>query len=231
MTNRKYVIFDFETDSKSANEASPIQFGAVAIDSLKLEVIPNSEFYSWSCPNDIDDPNYYEKHKDTIDWHCKPERYNCKPEDFVERLKKAPEEKVVFENFVKYLSQYHIRPTGQSIFTAPILAGYNSYSFDFPILDRLCGLYKRTNKTGEQNIYLSRDAIDIMKIVTLWFAPLSDIDSYTMDSLRDYMGMAKAGAHDARVDVLQEAQILIKFLKLHKDLSTRIKFKGAFASV
>lgn len=231
MNNRKYIVFDFETDHKEANQASPIQFGAVAIDPLKLEIIPNSEFFSWSCPTDIDDPNYYEKHKETIDWHCGPDKNNCKPEQLLEKIRKAPEEKVVFENFVKYVSLYHIKPSSQSIFTAPIFAGYNSYNFDFPILDRLCKLYKKADKSGEQNLYLSRDTIDILKIVTLWFAPLDDINKYTMDSLRDYMGLSKAGAHNALIDIRHEAQILIKFLKLHKDLAKRITFKGAFASV
>jgi len=225
MKNKHYIIFDFETDSIDPEICSPIQIGAVAVDSTKLEIIPHSEFYSWCCPDDIDDLDYYKNHKATLDFHCK--NYNISIDELLERIKNSPPEKTIFENFDTYLSKYHTKPNSQTIFTAPILAAYNGYNFDFPILDRLCKKYKRA-KDNKQNLYFNRDSIDILKIVSLWFSPLDDITSFSMDSVREYVGMAKAGAHDAIIDVRQEAALLIKFLKLHKQLAKRISFKDSF---
>lgn len=227
MPNKTYLILDFETDALDKNICSPIQIGAIAIDANKLEIIPNSEFYSWVQPDDVNDSDYYIKHKATLDWHCK--NYNSSIDDFLVKLKNAPTEKIVFDNFTNYISKYHTKPNSQTIFSAPILAAYNGYNFDFPILDRLCKKYNKINKDGEQNLYFSRDTIDILKIVTLWFTPIDEVKSFSMDSIRDYLGLSKAGAHDALVDIRQEAMILIKFLSLHKRLATQIPFKNAFA--
>jgi hypothetical protein len=46
--------------------------------------------------------------------------------------------------------------------------------------------------------------------------------------MRDYLGLSKDNAHDAIKDVKDCADILIRFLRLHKDLSKKIKFKDAF---
>jgi hypothetical protein len=46
--------------------------------------------------------------------------------------------------------------------------------------------------------------------------------------MRDYLGIDKANAHNASKDVEDCAQILIRFLRLHKKLSQKIKFKDAF---
>ena len=227
MKKKVYTILDFETDGLNVNTLSPIQFGALAVDPNKLEIIPNSEFYSWSRPDDIEDPNYYNNHKATVDFHLK--NYNITLEAFLTKLKESPPEKTVFQNFDNYLSRYHTKHTSQTIFSAPTLVTFNGFAFDYPILDKLCKKYNRVDKDGNQNLYFTRDCIDILKIVGLWFTPLDDISSLSMDSIRDYMGLSKAGSHDSLVDVRQEAQILIKFLRLHEQLAKKISFKGAFS--
>lgn len=225
--SKTIIVFDFETDDTDPETTNPIQIGAVAIDSIRLKVIPDSEFYAWCRPDTIDDPNYIQQHKQTLDWHAK--NYGWSIEKLMDKIKEQPSEKQVFENFVEYLKKYHTKASGQSKFTAPILAGFNSFNFDFPILDRLCKKYGRTDKNGKQDIYFTRDSIDIMKIVTLWLAPLNELKSFSMDNLRDYFGISSIGAHDASKDIKDEANILIKFLGLHKRLSTQIAFKNAFA--
>jgi hypothetical protein len=42
------------------------------------------------------------------------------------------------------------------------------------------------------------------------------------------MGISKDGAHDAIKDVKDTAEILIRFMKLHRNLSEKIKFRGSF---
>ena len=55
-----------------------------------------------------------------------------------------------------------------------------------------------------------------------------DLKSYSMDSLRDYFGISKDGAHDAIKDVKDTAEIMIRFMKLHRNLASKIKFKNSF---
>ena len=55
-----------------------------------------------------------------------------------------------------------------------------------------------------------------------------ELKNYTLDNLREYLGISKEGAHDALKDVKDTAQIMIRFLRLHRNLSSKIKFKEYF---
>ena len=70
-----------------------------------------------------------------------------------------------------------------------------------------------------------------MNLIYYWFFDLEDIKSLSLDNVRDYMGISKDNAHDALKDVKDCAAILLRFLKLHKNLCNKIKFKDAFANV
>ena len=67
-----------------------------------------------------------------------------------------------------------------------------------------------------------------MNIAWLWFESVPDIKSLTLDSLRDYLGIDKTGAHDALKDVRDCADILVRFLRLHRSLAAKIKFRDSF---
>ena len=57
-----------------------------------------------------------------------------------------------------------------------------------------------------------------------------DIKSISLDNIRIILQYQKENAHDALKDVKDCASILIRFLKLHKNLTGKIKFKDAFAN-
>jgi hypothetical protein len=40
--------------------------------------------------------------------------------------------------------------------------------------------------------------------------------------------MSKANAHDALTDVIQTSDVILHFLKLHRNIFPKIKFKDAF---
>ena len=69
-----------------------------------------------------------------------------------------------------------------------------------------------------------------MNLVFYWFEHNGDLKNYTLDSLRDYFGISKDGAHDALKDVKDCANILIRFMKLHRNLGQKIKFKDSFST-
>ena len=104
----------------------------------------------------------------------------------------------------------------------------NIHRFDLKIIDRLSQKYGDTNKEGNNNIFFQRDVLDIMNLVFYWFEQNSDLKSYSMDNLRDYLGISKDGAHDALKDVKDSAEILIRFLKLYRNMANKVKFKDSF---
>lgn len=229
MNKKTYICFDFETDSVDPYTCNPLQLGAIAIDSDKLEIIPNSTFSSWMRPDDFNRTTYYDKNKSTLDWHC--EKQNLTKDNLLSKIENSPPEKTVWEQFIQYLKQYHDRQNNQNFFSSPIPAGFNIIAFDIPIIERLCTKYKNVQKDGGQAIFYKRDIKDLLHIASLWLSPLNELKSLSMDSIRDYLGITKIGGHDAKKDVEDTAKILIRFLNLHKNYAHRFNFKNSFANV
>jgi DNA polymerase III epsilon subunit-like protein len=70
-----------------------------------------------------------------------------------------------------------------------------------------------------------------MNVVFYWFENSNELKNYTLDNLREYLGISKEGAHDALKDVQDTANILIRFMKLHRNIAKKVKFKGSFVNV
>lgn len=229
MKKKKIIVFDWETSSTNPYTCDVFQLAAVAIDPVKLEIISNSTFSSWIKPDAFERDSYYDEYKETIDWHCN--KQGCSKEQFMEKIKNAVPEKIVWEQFIQYLSQYHDRQNNQNMFSSPVPAGYNVIAFDIPIINRLCKKYKNTQKDGSQNIFYIRDIKDLLHITSLWLEPTGDLKSFSMDSVRDYLGISKTGAHEALKDVQDTAEVLIRFLRLHQKLAPTIRFKDSFTNI
>jgi DNA polymerase III epsilon subunit-like protein len=197
------------------------------VDPLQLSIIPDSEFNINFKPEVLENnPNHiYEG--DILDFHAKVK--GSSKEQVLAEWKEYPSQKQSWNLFTEYLSKYHCRSgSKKSQFTAPIAAGYNIHRFDLIIVDRLSKKYNNLNKENRSNIFYMRDVLDIMNIVFLWFENNQDLSSYSLDSLREYLGISKDGAHDAIKDVKDSAEILIRFMKLHRKLSRKILFKDSF---
>lgn len=225
--NKNYFcVFDFETDAIPIETLNPIQLSALIIDPLTLDIVEDSEFNSGICPKEIEDPNYYDNHKSTIDFHCRNKK--CSVDEFLNELKAFPSEKVVWDNFTQYLKKYS---TGSGIWNSPIPVGMNIFRFDLLIVDKLCKKYGNVTKSGEQNILCYRDAVDIMKIFFLWWESHPDPPpSYSLDNVLPYLGMSTEGAHDSLVDVRNCAQVFIRFLKFFRAHSKKTKFRNSFSN-
>lgn len=227
MIKKNLICFDFETSSVNPNRCDVFQLAAIAIDQTRLEIIPNSTFSSWVKPINFERPSYYEEYKDTIDWHCK--KQNCTKDVFMRKIQDAPEEKSVWKQFIQYLSQYHDRQNNQNFFSSPIPTGFNIIDFDIPIINRLCTRYNNVQKDGSQSIFFKRDIKDVLHIASLWLSPLNELKSFSLDSIRTYMGIEVEGGHNAKKDVVDTAQILLRFLRMHTALAPRANFKNSFA--
>lgn len=223
----KICVFDFETDGSDPEACSPVQLAAVIVDPINLEIIPNSEFNIFFKPEVLENNSEYKYTTDILDFHAKVK--GCSKDDIFSQWLKYPRQEHSWKMFVDYLDKYHTRNSKKSQFSAPIAAGYNIFRFDLKIIDRLSVKYKNTNKENRSELFFPRDTVDLMNLVFYWFENNNDIKNYTLDTIRDYFGINKEGSHDALKDVKDTANIMIRFLKLHRNLSKKIKFKGAFA--
>lgn len=223
-----------ETGSRSPYKTQLLQLCAVMIDSRKLEVVPNSIFKTYVRP--IPDQECEEYGLDKVEDEALQVNHITR-----DILDNAPAINVIWPQFINYVNQYNKKKT---IWTAPVLAGYNSNKFDDIILDRICGGNKRYNQCkkepyalgpwdDEQNknkLFHPRDNLDIMKLLFYWFENDKNVNSYALDIMREKFGINKEGAHNAVVDTLQEAHLLIKFLKLARYIHERMeeKFNNCF---
>jgi len=226
MNYNKICVFDFETDGSNPRECSPVQLAAVMVDPINLEIIPNSQFQCNFKPEVMEKDPDYEYKTDILDFHARVK--GCAKEDVYAEWTKYPKQSVGWKMFVDYLEKYHSRTSRKSQFSAPIAAGYNIYRFDLPIIDRLSARNKNVNKEGTSSVFYPRDVVDVINLVFYWFNHNNELKSYSLDNLRDYFGISKDGAHDAIKDVEDTAEIMIRFLKLHRNLASKIKFRGAF---
>ena len=226
MNYNKICVFDFETDGVDPLQCSPVQIAAVMVDPINLEIIPNSEFNCNFKPEVMEKDSEYEYKTDILDFHAKVK--GCSKDDVYKEWSNYPKQEISWKMFLDYLDKYHLKRKTKSQFSAPIAAGYNIYRFDLPIINRLSVKYKNTNKEETSNIFYPRDVVDMINLVYYWFGHTDELKSFTLDSLRDYLGINKDGAHDAIKDVKDTADILIRFLKLHRNLSEKIQFKGSF---
>lgn len=235
MNNNKICVFDFETDGSDPSVCSPVQLSAVIIDSKRLEIVKDSEFNVYFRPEKLEKAgasatqDIY-KDSDILEWHGK-----IKGVDASEIFKMwcdYPEQKHSWQQFTNYLDNYHnvYGKKSRSQFSAPLASGYNIIRFDMKIINRLSEKYNNLNKERITNLFHPRDQIDIMNIAWLWLESQEDVKSLALDNLRDYLGIDKTNAHDAVKDVKDCAEILIRFLKLHRKLSSKVQFKNSFAN-
>lgn len=231
MITNNICVFDFETDGSDPSVCSPVQLSSVIVDSQRLEIIKNSEFNTYLKPEKLDTKDVDESvygDSDILEWHGKIK--NVDKSEIFNNWKNYPDQKHGWNQFINYLDNYHanIRKT-KSQFSAPIACGYNIIRFDMKIINRLSVKYGNVNKENNTNIFHPRDQIDLMNITWLWFENIPEIKSLALDNLRDYLGIDKTNAHDAIKDVKDCAEMLIRFLRLHRNLSKKIQFKDAFA--
>lgn len=224
----KICVFDFETDGSNPQSCSPVQIAAVMIDPLQLEIIDGSEFNANFKPEVLENNDNYKYETDILDFHSKVR--GCSTEEVLKSWYTYPKQEHTWQMFTNYLEKYHSRSSKKSQFSAPIAAGYNINRFDLHIVDRLSKKYGNLNKEKRTDLFYPRDVIDAMNLIFYWFENNNDLESYTLDNLRDYLGISKVGAHDALKDVKDTAAIIIRFLKLHRSIGQKVQFKNSFAA-
>jgi len=222
---RKICVLDFETDSPEPMSCEPVELAAIMIDPRNLSFIKGSEFHSLMKPIDIDTDEYYETHKDTIDWHSKV--LNKSPLEILKSWQTAPLQKNAWGDFKRYLEMYHMSSTRKSSYSAPIIAGQNILGFDAIIIDRLSERYNDLDKKGRNKLFFSRDKIDTLSWMFLLWENCSEPTAYNMDTIRDYLGMKSKGSHTAMKDVKDTGELIIRIMRLMRNKMQNVNFKNA----
>jgi len=220
MNFKPIVVFDTETTSTDPQACSIVQLAMIAIDPRNLSIIVGSEFNANIKPHpDTIDPS-------TLAWHAN--RVGKTTDEVLAMWDEYPDAKIIWPEFTRHMSKYHTRQDRQSIHTAPIPAGANITKFDIPIVNRYQEMYGDKTATGPRPLFSGRDKIDLLDWFFLWFENNGEVKSYAMDNIRDFLGMSKENAHDAYQDVKDCAEIIIRFMKLHRSVANKVSFKGSF---
>jgi len=222
MNNRWIMVFDWETDGPNPTTCNPVELAAVPVDPRTLEIKREQAFSAVIKPDGIDSEEYFTKERqDTIAWHAKQRGVDTK--EIIADWKAGQSEKIVWKNFCSYCSKYEVDKKSGQWFVEPIPSGYNIVNFDLPIARRLAQKYDTKLPFSEVS------KIDMMDILFMWFENLSEPSSMKLDAFRKFFGMRSAQAHEALSDTIDEAELMVKFMKFHRRQSSVDKFKGAFA--
>ena len=223
MDNRYICVFDYETGGKDKNTCEITQIGACIIDRWNLEIIDT--FNSLAKPLDFD---AIEDEALKITGLTK------------DILSKAPSIKIVWPNFVEWVSKHNKSKNSNNSFMAPIAAGYNIVNYDLPITERYCQMYGPwDDKWKQQKVFNPIHKIDIMDHMWFWTENTPEVKSLKLTSVCEWMGFSEAeieNAHDALQDVKNTAKILIRLIKMQRGLTSinpetgrpRLQMKDAF---
>jgi DNA polymerase III epsilon subunit-like protein len=214
VNNNVIIAFDFETGGLDIPTLEPLQVAGVALDPRTLQEVDH--FASYMKPLDFNN------------LHPKAMAVNKIP---LEKLREAPDQEAVWGSFAAWVKK-HAR---KGVTGRPIPAGQGVKKFDMPIVERLCKTYGLTDKGGGQSLFLESPVLDLKEVVFLWFESSDELKNYSMDTFRDYFALPSEGGHDALVDSRQTAELLRRFMRLHRTLKAKkngdgepaIRFRGS----
>jgi DNA polymerase III epsilon subunit-like protein len=143
-------------------------------------------------------------------------------------LQKAPDRDAVWGQFVTFVNRFR---NNKTVWGAPIPAGQNIKNFDLIIIERLCKEHGQIDREGRANIFNRRHQIDLLDIMWLWYENQKEPARYNFDTLRDYFGLTKEGAHSSKVDVAQTGDLIMRFIRMHRKMFSRVPgLKGVAAA-
>jgi len=218
------IVYDYESTSADPYTTQPIQLAAIAIHSRKLEVIEGSEFESLIKPIEC------EKTQASLGLgviEAKALEVNKKE---MADLRNAPDINVVWKQFTEYVNNFNYN---KNEWSAPIPGGYNINNFDTIITNRICnkglgcwGLGPVNEKRNCNNLFNPARKFDLLELMPWWFSSCAEPKNFKLTSIMEFIGMDTTNAHDALVDVRNTANLICRFLKLHKELCSRITWNA-----
>lgn len=187
------------------------------MDLRNLDILIDEIFNIDVHPYNMHEEGYVAAHQQTIEWHSKQQ--NCSVTDVLDRWDKGVPEKEAWEEFYKYVKSY---AKSSRFDETPMAGGQNIRGFDLPITARFGERYKKKIPFSRRE----NEIIDLLDLSTQWFMWADDRPkSLSLDSLRDFFGIDKFGAHDAKKDVIDCADIIKRFLGIYERVAPRVTWR------
>jgi len=223
---RNYIVFDFETTGKNPHGCQLTQISALVLNGKKLTVEPGGVFDIEVKP-EFDDEKAIKAGFDPVEQEALDVTRKTR-----EQLEKAVAPKVAWKQFTDFVNKYNLKG---SAYFAPIPVGYNIVNYDLPIVQRYCKLFGPSeDKSGRQKLMHQIYKVDMMDILFSWFEDEDSVAKLNMDYLRGYFGFpqkSKDNAHNALYDVIDTANIFVRFMKYHRRHAGITKFEKSFAGI
>jgi DNA polymerase III epsilon subunit-like protein len=230
------LVYDYETGSRNKHNTQLTQIASIVIEPRKLVLVENSLFSSEVKPI-LDDAAAIEAGLAPIDEEALRITHKTR-----ENLAKAPELKQVWESWMESIAKYRTNRGGA--WGSPIPCGFNINKFDNFITDRYAEQFGQWDKTWETNTVF-HPLVSYDLLVEFWKVAenikINNNHSISLDAIRDWLGMTKEGAHDAKNDVIDCAELVIRFLRMHRKMNVgfectkcqtplKVRFEGSLAS-
>lgn len=196
------IVTDIETGGKDPFTCEVVEIAAKVYHPRTLEPLEYGEFESLIKPENEGnlDPESMRIHKIPI-----------------AELRQAPELKAVWLNYVKFINRFNYR---QNDYSAPIMAGKNIRGFDCHIIERL-----KKKLTPDARLFSTYWMIDLENLMWPWFESNSSLVNYKIETVLDYFRMKDNGdgsyVHRAMFDCRQEGELIMRILKLHRNLLSK----------
>lgn len=253
MNYQDIIVYDFETTSVNPYRCQPIQLGAVAIHGRKLEIHPDSEFCSFIKP--VLDPAECERLglDPFTDEVANKTNISLQDIENAPSLKIVWNEFQQYVNRFNYKQGKWGAPVKcgmnihnyDNIILNRIAGGHLRKArneldilLERGIIDKeVVKQVKKLDPYGfgpwdderdEETLFYPGSNLDLRDVLWFWFENNTDVKSLSMDSMREYFGIKAEGAHRADKDATDVANLIIKFLKLHRHYGPKVKFKGSF---
>jgi DNA polymerase III epsilon subunit-like protein len=207
------IVFDFETGSLETGEkCQPLQLAMMAIN-------PQQQFKVMGKYSTYIRPSvpYSELSKKALEVNRISE----------ETLNNAPALDSVWPSIESFIKKFNTGKRGYGN-SMPVAAGYNIRNFDLPIFDTLCCKFGCADKDGRNKLFNKKLVLDIIDIIQIWTLGSNVIDNHKFDTVRQWLGLSMEGAHNAEIDVSQEASVLVRFLETHKYYFNTTPFADTF---
>lgn len=197
-----YVVLDLETGGKNPERHEVLEVAAKAYDGRTLQPFPpetGGEFRSLMRPLRPDD---VEADALAVNGLTR------------EEIAAAPDQRIIWRDFAAWVSRW--KNEGGN----PILGGKNIRDFDMLFIEKL-------NAAHGKVPFRERRQLELEDVLFWWFESTDELPGYGLDAVRDYFGMTREKGHTALQDARQTGELLMRFLRLHRELRSRRAADGS----
>lgn len=216
------AIYDYETTSKNPKLTMLTQISCIMLDARSLEYITGGVFNSEVCPI-FDDDEAIKAGYEPVQAEALKVTKKSK-----ENLLLAPPVETVWPDFVNFLNRYN---SGKGVWGKPIPGGYNITNFDAIITERMCQKFGNADSTGRQSIFHPIHSLDLMLDFYRFTenVKINNNNSLSLDSIREWLGMDKSGAHNSLMDVQDCCELIKRMTNKYRTFYGKTKFSGSLA--